>query len=115
MKTEKGMLKTQFTRLGSTAGWLRMTCQRRDWTPHLGNRADALVPEPRLMNDGEGSLAFSAGNRDHYTLGCASCKMVVMKRLISEVGSNFDAAAHPGTVSYGNTLSYRITAARHRR
>jgi hypothetical protein len=35
------------------------------------------------MNDGEGSLAFSAGNRDHYTLGCASCKMVVMKRLIT--------------------------------
>jgi hypothetical protein len=64
------------------------------------------------MNDGEGSLAFSAGNRDHYTLGCASCKMVVVKRLISEVGSNFDAAAHPGTAAFGNTLSYRITAAR---
>jgi hypothetical protein len=67
------------------------------------------------MNDGEGSLAFSGCNRDRYTLGCASCKMVVMKRLISEVGSNFDAAAHPETVSFGNTLSYRVTAARHRR
>jgi hypothetical protein len=51
-------------------GWLRMTCERRDWTSHLGSPADALVPEPRLMNDG-GSLAFSAGNRDHCTLGCA--------------------------------------------
>jgi hypothetical protein len=56
------------------------------------------------MNDGEGSLAFSAGNHNHYTLGCASCKMVVVKRLISEVGSNFDAAAHPGAVSYENTF-----------
>jgi hypothetical protein len=59
-----------------------MTRERRDWTSHLGSPADALVPEPRLMTNGE-SLAFSAGNRDYYTLGCASCKMVVMKQLIS--------------------------------
>ena len=50
-----------------------------------------------------------------YTLGCSSCKMVVMKRLISEVRSNLDAATHPGTVAYGNTLSDRTTAARRRR
>jgi hypothetical protein len=111
MKTEKGMLKNSIYSARIDAGRLRMTYQRRDWE----NRADALVPEPRLMNDGEGSLAFSADNRIHYTLGCASCNMVVMKRLISQVGSNFDAVAHPRTVSYGNTLSYRITAALHRR
>lgn len=29
------------------------------------------MPWSSLMNDGEGSLAFPADNRDHYTLGCA--------------------------------------------
>jgi len=88
MKTEKGMLKTQWLGSDRPRGWLRMTCHSRNWTPHLGDRADALVPEPRLTNDGEGGLAFSAGNRNHYTLGCASCNMVITKRLISKVGSN---------------------------
>jgi hypothetical protein len=58
MKTEKGMLKTQFTRLGSTAGWLRMTCQRRDWLLTWETEQMPWFPEPRLMNDGEESLAF---------------------------------------------------------
>jgi hypothetical protein len=48
----------------------------------------ATLEADAASTDGEGSLAFSAGNRDHYTLGCASCKIVVMKRPISEVGSN---------------------------
>jgi hypothetical protein len=40
------------------------------------------------MDDGEGSLAFSAGKGDHYTLGCASCKMVVSARRISKARPN---------------------------
>lgn len=63
-----------------------------------------LSPEARLVNVGEGSLGFSAGNRDHYTLGCASYKMIAMKRLISS-GSNFLMLKCIPDLSFGNTLS----------
>jgi hypothetical protein len=46
VKTEKGMLKTQWLCSDRPLGWLRTTGHRRDWTPHLGNLADTLVPEP---------------------------------------------------------------------
>jgi len=36
----------------------------------------SLIPGA-AANDGKDDLAFlSAGNFDHYTLGCVSCKMV---------------------------------------